>query len=65
MKTIINDISIVPTPIGVSLAPSDIPCSTEVCVSYNEPEGVLTIGVYQNAESDHPVSTFTVKIKYA
>ena len=65
MKTIINDISIVPTPIGVSLAPSDVPCSTEVCVSFDEPKGALTISVYQNAESDHPVSTFTVKIKYA
>jgi len=62
MQTIINNLSIVPTPIGVSLAPDGNPYGIEVCVSVDEAEGTLTVNIYQYTEGDNPIATHVVEL---
>jgi len=61
MQVLVNDISVVPTPGGVSLAPDENHHGVngiEVCVSVDKTKGVLTINVYQN-HGDEPTITHT------
>ena len=58
MQVIVNDISVVSTPIGVSVAPVEGLSGIEVCVSVDKTKGVLTVNIYHN-HGDEPAITHT------
>ena len=58
MQVLVNDISVVPTPGGVSVTPLGTLSGVEVCLSVDETKGTFTVNIYHNY-GDEPAITHT------